>query len=65
MDFIVGLLKNQKRHDIIFLVVDQFTKHALFILAKSTMLAIDVAKSFLCENFYLHVLPKEIICDQD
>jgi len=29
------------------------------------MSAIDVAKLFFCENFHLHGLPKEIICDWD
>ncbi len=65
MDFIVGLPKKEKKHDINFVVVDGFTKHAHFICAKFTMSTMDVAKSFLHEIFCLHGLPKEIICDQD
>jgi hypothetical protein len=34
-------------------VVDQFTKLAHFIIAKSIVLTIDVAKLFICENFYM------------
>ncbi len=65
MDFIVGLLKKQKGHDSIFVVVDWFTKHAHFILAKSTMSTIDVTKLFFHEILCLHGLLKEIICDWD
>jgi len=46
-------------------VVDQFPKHAHFILAKSTMSTMDVAKLFLHEIFRLHGLLKDIICDWD
>jgi hypothetical protein len=59
----MGLLKNQKGHDSIFVVVDQLTKHAHFVFAKSTMSTIDVAKLFLHEIFCLHALAQEIICD--
>jgi hypothetical protein len=65
MDFIVGLPKNQKGHDSIFVVVDRLIKHVHFILAKSTMSTSDVAKLFLHEIFRLYGLPKEIICDWD
>ncbi len=65
MDFIVGLPKNQKGHDNIFVVVDRLTKHAHFIFSKSTMSIIDVAKLILHEFFCLHGLCKEIICDWD
>jgi hypothetical protein len=46
-------------------VVDQFTKLAHFIIAKSIVLIIDEAKLFICEIFYLHGLPKKIICNRD
>jgi len=45
MDFTMGLPRNSKGHDSIFVVVDQLTKHAHFITTKSTMSTIDVGKT--------------------
>jgi hypothetical protein len=41
MDFIVRLPRNQCGHGNIFVVVDKLTKHAYFLVAKSTMSIMD------------------------
>jgi hypothetical protein len=49
MDFIVGLPRNQCGHGKIFVVVDKFTKYTYFLVAKSTMTAMDVVRLLLWE----------------
>ena len=46
-------------------VVDQFTKMALFIALEQTATAKDAADVFLREVWKLHGLPTEIISDID
>jgi hypothetical protein len=45
----MGLLRNQCGHGKIFVIVDKFTKYAYFLVAKSTMSAMDVVRLFLWE----------------
>jgi hypothetical protein len=47
MDIIVGLPKNQSRHDNIFVVVYRLTKQVHFLVANSIMLARYVARLLL------------------
>ena len=65
MDFIMGLPKSKKQNDSIFVVVDKLSKEAHFILVKSTYKVVHIFNIFLKEIFRLHVIPKEIISDQD
>jgi hypothetical protein len=60
MDFMVGLPKNQKGHDGIFVVVDRLTKHAHFILAKSTMSTIDEVNYFFMKFLVYIVCPRKL-----
>jgi hypothetical protein len=65
MDFITGLPKTVKQHDVIMVVVDKLRKEAHFIPIKSTFKAIDVSNVFMKDIFRLHGLPKTIISDRD
>ena len=65
MDLIMGLPKNKKKNDSIFVVVDKLSKATHFILVKSTYKVVRIVNIFLKDIFRLHGIPKEIILDRD
>ena len=64
MDFIVGLPLMARRHDSIFIVVDNLMKSAHFIPVRTTYQAPDIARVFISEIVRLHGVPKKIISDR-
>jgi hypothetical protein len=65
MDFITGLPRTGKLHDLIMVVVDKLTKFAHFIPLKNTHKAADVVDIFMKEVARLHGIPKTIVSDRD
>jgi hypothetical protein len=65
MDFIMGLPRIGKLHDLIMVVVDKLTKAAHFIPLKTTHKAADVVDIFMKEVARLHEIPKTIVSDRD
>jgi hypothetical protein len=65
MDFITGLPRTTKLHDLIMVVVDKITKAAHFIPLKTTHKAIDVVDIFMKEVARLHKIPKTIVSDRE
>jgi hypothetical protein len=65
MDFITGLPRTSKLHDLIMVVVDKLTKASRFIPLKTTHKATDVANIFIREVARLHRIPKMIVSDRD
>jgi hypothetical protein len=65
MDFITGLPRTTKLHDLIMLVVDKLTKAAHFVPLKTTHKATDVVDIFIREVARLHEIPKTIVSDRD
>ena len=47
MDFIIGLPKNKKQNDSIFIFIDKLSKEAHFILVKLTYKAVNITDIFL------------------
>lgn len=64
MDFIEGLPKSQG-YNLIYVVVDRFTKYAHFMPLNSHYTAQGVAKIFFEQVFRLHGLPLSIVSDRD
>jgi hypothetical protein len=65
MDFVVDLPTTRKKNDNIFVVVDQFSKMAIFATCKITINACKVVELFFTEVVRHHGLPSFIVSDGD
>ena len=64
MDFVVGLLKTQKGHDSIWVIVDRLTKSAHFLAVKTTYTVAQYAQMYLDSIVALHEVPVSIVSDR-
>jgi hypothetical protein len=63
MDFIVGLPLSACKFDSIWVIIDQFTKFAHFILVHTNYRAKKCAELYISRILCLHGVPKTIISD--
>nr|GEU32319.1 putative reverse transcriptase domain-containing protein [Tanacetum cinerariifolium] len=65
MDFIIKLPKSSQGYDIIWVIVDQLTKSAIFVPMRKTNPIEKLARMYLKEVVTRHGIPVLIICDHD
>ena len=65
MDFIRGLPRTNKQHDLIMVVVDKLTKAAHFVPMKTTHTMANIAEIFMKEIARLHGIPRTIVSNRD
>jgi len=61
MDFIVGMLRTNKHHDAIWVIVDRLTKLAHFLAVKVTFTVEQLADLYIKEIVRLHEIPLSIV----
>nr|GFB05271.1 DNA/RNA polymerase superfamily protein [Tanacetum cinerariifolium] len=65
MDFVTGLPRTQRRHDVIWVVVDRLTKSAHFLPIRKDHSVSRLAEIFQQEIVRLHSTPSAIVSDRD
>lgn len=65
MNFILGLPRTQRGNDLIFVIVERFSKTIHFIPCKKATNAINVVQLYFWEVYQLHELPTSIVLDRD
>ena len=61
MDFVVGLPRTRREHDLKWFIVDRLTKFTHFLLVNVTFLEEDYAKICIKDTMKLHGSPLSII----
>ena len=65
MDFVIGLPFIGRKHDSVWVVVDQLTKLAYFLPVRTNYLLDKLAELYIKEIVRLHGIPLSIISDRD
>jgi hypothetical protein len=65
MDFVLGLPREKRGNDAIWVIVDRLTKFALFLPVKMTDPVDKLAKMYVNEVVRLHGVPISIVSDRD
>ena len=65
MNFVYGLPRSQKGHDVILVIVDRLTKTAYFLPVNMKYSLKKLVKLYMDEVVRLHGVPVSIVFDRD
>ena len=65
MDFVTHLPWTQRRHDVVWVIVDRLTKSAHFLAVRMTFTLEEFCQLYICEIVRLHGVPVSIVSDKD
>ena len=65
MDFVIGLPRTRRQHDVIWLIVDRLTKSTHFLPVSNDDPLDKLAQLYMEEIVRLHGVPISTVSDQD
>jgi len=65
MDFVMWLPLAQRKHNVIWVIINRLTKSTHFIALRNTWTLDQLARAYLEEIVWLHGVPSSIVSDRD
>ena len=65
MDFVTHFPRTQRRHDVVWVIVDRLTKSIHFLEVRKTFTLQEFCRLYICENVWLHGVLVSIVSDKD
>ena len=65
MDFVTHLPRTQRRHDVVWVIVDRSTKSAYFLVVQMTFTLEEFYRLCIQEIVWLHGVPVSRVSDED
>ena len=65
MDFVTHLPLTQRRHDVVWVIVDRLTRSAHFLAVQMTFTLEEFYRLYICEIVRLHGVSVTIVSDRD
>ena len=65
MDFVTHLPRTTRKHDAVWVIVDQLTKSTHFLAVRMTFTLEEFGRLYIREIFLLHGVPVSIVSDRD
>ena len=65
MDFVTHLPQTSQRHDAVWVIMDQLTKSAHFLVVRMTFTLGEFRKLYMREIVRLHGVPVSIVSERD
>ena len=65
MDFVTHFPQTQRRHDVVWVIVDRLTKSAHFLAVRMTFKLGEFCWLYICEIVRLHGVSVSIVLDRD
>ena len=65
MDFVTHFPQTQRRHDVVWVIVDRLNKSAHFLVMRMTFTLKEFCQLYICEIVQLHRVPISIVSSRD
>ena len=65
MDFVTYFPWTQRRHDVVWVIVDRLTKSTHFLAVRMTFTLEELCRLYIREIVWLHGVPVSIVSDRD